>query len=157
MGFTAPDGQGRLEIQVSYFDPAWSMQEFIDQVKEDETLTPGMGLKWNQYIEESQMNGNIEGTLFTEINFAGQIKPGGCLHTGTTRWLPSRYRPDFTARGYSISISVCEEDQEEYEETMKQVLNSFVESNHDYEILRELQMRTAETTTEESPTPDAEP
>ena len=157
MGFTAPDGQGRLEIRVSYFDPAWSIQEFIDHIKVDEDVTPGMGLRWKEYIEERTRMGNIGGIEFVEIDFAGQIKPGGCLHTGTTRWLPSRYRPDFTARGYSISISVCEEDQEEYEETMKQVLNSFVESNHDYEILRELQRRAAEATTEEPPAPDAEP
>ena len=157
MGFTAPDGQGRLEIRVTYFDPAWSLQEFIDQVKEDETLTPGMGLKWSQYLEESAMSGNIGGIEFTDIHFAGQITPGGCLQGGTTRWLPSRYRPDITARGYSISISVCEEDLEEYEETMKQVLNSFVESNHDFEIQRELERRAAEATTEDSPAPDKEP
>ena len=149
MGFTAPDGQGRLEIRVSYFDPAWSIQEFIDHIKVDEDVTPGMGLRWKEYIEERTRMGNIGGIEFMEIDFAGQIESGRCLHTGTTRWLPSRYRPDFTARGYSISISVCEEDLEEYEETMKQVLNSFVESNHDFDILRELQRRAAEATTEE--------
>ena len=157
MGFTAPDGQGRLEIRVSYFDPAWSIQEFIDHIKVDEDVTPGMGLRWKEYIEERTRMGNIGGIEFMEIDFAGQIESGRCLHTGTTRWLPSRYCPDFTARGYSISISVCEEDLEEYEETMKQVLNSFVESNHDYEILRELQRRAAEAVTEESTDPDAEP
>ena len=87
----------------------------------------------------------------------GRNRPGGCLHSGTTRWLPSRYLPDLTARGFSISISVCEEDLEEYEGTMKQVLNSFVESNHDYEIQRELERRAAEATTEDSPAPDKEP
>ena len=151
------DGEGRLEIRAPNFDPAWSVQEFIDQVKEDETLTPGMGLKWKQYLEESAMSGNIGGIEFVDVHFAGQITPGGCLQGGTTRWLPSRYLPDLTTWGFSISISVCEEDLEEYEETMKQVLNSFVESNHDFDIQRELQRRAAEATTEESPTPDTEP
>ena len=125
MGFTAPDGQGRLEIRVSYFDPAWSIQEFHRPHQSGRRRHPGMGLRWKEYIEERTRMGNIGGIEFMEIDFAGQIKPGGCLHTGTTRWLPSRYRPDITARGIPISISVCEEDQEEYEETMKQVLNSF--------------------------------
>ena len=155
--FTAPDGQGRLEIRAPYFDPDWSLQEFINQVKEDESLTPGMGLKWNQYLEENAMTGNIGEIEFIEIDFAGQITPGGCLQSGTTRWLPSRYLPDLTARGFSISMSVCEENLEEYEETIRQVLNSFHESNHDYEIQRELQRRAAEDTTEESPDPDEEP
>ena len=135
--FTAPKGEGRLEISPFVSEPEWSLEEFVDEFEEAHPRDWGItGKPWNVYKEMERLTGRNDETEFIEIHFIGQRDPGGCRQRAITRVFRSKYFGEFSHRGYAVTISGCEEEMEALGEKAELILDSFTEHNHDWETER---------------------
>ena len=156
--FEAPTGEGRLGIALLTSEPKWSLEELANHIEEtnpkDWEIT---GKPWREYREIRRLTGRTEETEFLEVHFLGQREASGCLLEGTTRIFKSKYFGEFTIRAFTFTFSACEKDMKNLGETRDQILNSFTEHNHDYEIQKEIKRRTDQSETETStPTGEAD-
>ena len=121
--FTSPDGSANLEIQAHAVSSDASLAGFVDQYR-DEWLTQVR--TWHDYVATST-TGEFRGAInFVEIRFRRQISPDSCVEDGITHLYRSRY---FPARmtGYSVTMTVCQEDLATMEQKRNTVMESFKE------------------------------
>lgn len=100
-----------------------SLAGFVDQYRNEWLAQVRI---WHDYVATST-TGEFRGPLnFVEMRFRRQISPGSCVEDGITHLYRSRF---FPARltGYSVTMTVCQEDLATMEQKRNTVMESFME------------------------------
>ena len=121
--FTSPDGRQVMEIGRHPVQHDAFVGGFADEYRQ-EILKQAPG--WDHFTEklvrgEFQPAGNVVITTFDR-----RKTPGSCTEDGITYLLRSRFFPK-RSMGYSVTVTLCQEDLEKWEEIRERMMASFTE------------------------------
>ena len=121
--FTSPDGRQIMEIgrQLVQHDSSLGgfadayRQEFFKQVPE-----------WDHFTEKSARGDFIPAGNAVITTFDRRKTPESCTEDGITHLLRSKFFPK-RSMGYSLTVTLCQEDLDRWQKTRALMMESFTE------------------------------
>ena len=121
--FTSPDGRLAMEIGRHPVQHNASLGEFADEYRQ-ELLKQAPG--WDHFTEKSARGGLIPAGHAVITTFDRRKTATDCTEDGITHLLRSRFFPK-RSMGYSVTVTLCQEDLQKWEEIRRKMMESFTE------------------------------
>ena len=121
--FTSPDGRLSMEIGRHPIQHGTSLAGFADEYRQ-ELLKQAPG--WNHFTEKSARGGLIPAGHAVITTFDRRKTATDCTEDGITHLLRSKFFPK-RSMGYSVTVTLCQEDLQKWQEIRDQMMESFTE------------------------------
>ena len=121
--FTSPDGRLSMEIGRHLVQHDSSLGGFTDEYRQ-ELLKQAPG--WDHFTEKSARGGFIPAGHAVITTFDRRKTAADCTEDGITHLLRSRFFPK-RSMGYSVTVTLCQEDLQKWKEIRSQMMESFTE------------------------------
>ena len=121
--FTSPDGRQAMEIGRHLIQHDASLPGFADEYRQEFfKQAPG----WDHFTEKSARGEFIPAGNAVITTFDRRKTPESCTEDGITYILRSRFFPK-RSMGYSVTVTLCQEDLDKWDEIRDQMMASFTE------------------------------
>ena len=100
-----------------------SLGEFADEYRQ-EFFSQATG--WDHFTEKSARGEFLPAGNATVTTFDRRKTPGSCMEDGITHLLRSRFFPK-RSMGYSVTVVLCQEDLQKWQEIRDRMMESFTE------------------------------
>ena len=121
--FNSPDGRQAMEIGRHLVQHDASIGGFADEYRQ-ELLKQAPG--WDHFNEKSARGEFIPAGHAVMSTFDRRKTPESCMEDGITHLLRSRFFPK-RSMGYSVTVTLCQEDLEKWEGIRGRMMESFTE------------------------------
>ena len=121
--FTSPNGRQAMEIGRHPVQHDASLGGFADEYRQEFfKQVPG----WDHFTEKSARGGFIPAGNAVIATFDRRKTPESCMEDAVTHLLRSRFFPK-RSMGYSVTVTLCQEDLQKWGEIRTLMMNSFTE------------------------------
>ena len=121
--FTSPGGRQVMQIGRHLLQHDASLPGFADEYRQ-EFLKQAPG--WDHFTEKSARGEFIPAGNAVITTFDRRKTPESCTEDGITYLLRSRFFPK-RSMGYSVTVTLCQEDLDKWDEIRDQMMASFTE------------------------------
>ena len=121
--FTSPDGRQAMQIGRHPVQHSGSISGFADEYRQ-ELLKQAP--RWDHFTEKSVRGEFIPAGNAVIATFDRRKTPESCMEDGITYLLRSKFFPK-RSMGYSVTVTLCQEDLQKWEQIRSQMMESFTE------------------------------